>query len=55
MDAQDTVLGEFVRNYSTKRHPFKKIVHLLEDTDWIVDILIESLGTFLTEAQVSVD
>lgn len=55
MDAQDAVLGELVRNYSAKRHPFEKIVHLLEDTVWIVDIFIESLRTFLTEAQESVD
>ena len=55
MNAQDTVLGELVRNDSAKRHPFEKIVHLLEDTVWIVDILVESLRTFLTEAQVSID
>ena len=49
MDTKDSILCQLVGYDSAERHPFKQVVHLLEDTLWIVNVFIESLGTFLTE------
>jgi len=51
MDAEDSVLSQLISNNGTKRHPFKQVIHLLEYTFWVVNIFIEALGTFLTEAK----
>lgn len=48
VNAQDSVLV-FLLKKGTKRHPFEQIIHLLEDTVWIVDILVEPLSALLTE------
>lgn len=54
MDAEDSVLSQFISNNGTKGHPFKQVIHLLEDTFRVVNILIETLGAFLTEAKESI-
>ena len=55
VDTQDPILSSFVLNDGSKRHPFKQIVQLLEHTSRFIDILVEALGTLLTESKVSVD
>ena len=50
MDAEDAVLSQFVSDHGAEGHPFEQIVHFLEHTVWIVNILIETLGALLSEA-----
>ena len=54
MNAQDSILVLLLQE-GAQRHPLKQIIHLLEDTVWVVNIFIESLGTLLAEAQILVD
>ena len=54
MDAEDSILGDFVDDDSAKRHPLKEVVDLLEDTVRVVNVFIESFSTLLSEAQVLV-
>lgn len=51
MDAQDSILGHLVCNHGTKRHPFKQVVHLLEDRVRVIDVFVEALGTLLAKAE----
>ena len=44
-------MSEFVGNDRAERHPFEQIVHFLEDTLWVIDVLIESLRALLPEPQ----
>ena len=55
MDAEDLVPSGSVVDAGSKRHVLKEVIHLLKDTVWIVDVLLESLGTFLAEAMELVD
>lgn len=55
MDAEHTVVCRLVLNNCTKWEPLKQIVHLLEDTAWVFDVLTQTLGTLLTETQIFVD
>ena len=50
MDTKNAILSQLVCYDSTEWHPFKQVVHLLEDTLRIVDVLVESLSAFLTES-----
>ena len=36
-------------------HPLKKIIHLLEHTARIIDVLSQSLGALLAESEESID
>ena len=45
----------FLLQKGTKWHPFEQIIHLLEDTVRVVDILVEPLSALLTESQILVD
>lgn len=54
MDAKNAVLRLVVHDNCTERHPLEEVIHLLEHTAWVVDVLIESLSALLAEAQVSV-
>ena len=51
MNTKDAILCQFVSDNGAERHPFKQVVHLLEDTLRIIDVLVESLCTFLTESE----
>lgn len=51
MDAKDAILSQLVSDDSAERHPLKQVVHLLEDTLRIIDVLIESLCAFLAESE----
>jgi hypothetical protein len=44
------IIGSFVVDYGGEGQLFKHVIHALEDTIWVVDILTESTCTFLTKA-----
>ena len=51
MDAKDAILSQLVSDDGTERHPLKQVVHLLEDTLRVIDVLIESLCALLAESK----
>ena len=55
VDAKNAVLRSLFANYETERHPFEHIVHLLEHTVWIINILIEPLSALLSKSEVLVN
>ncbi len=51
MNAQDSILSHLISNHGAKRHPFKQVVHLLEDRVWVIDVFVEALCTLLAKAE----
>ena len=50
INTEDFVIGRLVANDSGKRKPLKQVIHLLENTVWLIDVLSETLGALLAEA-----
>ena len=53
--AQDTILSQFILNDCAERHPFEQIIHFLEHTVWLINILVKSLGALLAKSKILVD
>ena len=54
MYTEDLGIRWFVINLCSKWHVLEHVVDLLEDTVGIVNVLIESVGAFLSESKISV-
>ena len=54
MDAQDSILGHLIRDHRTQRHPLEQIVHFLEHTVSVVNVLVEPLCALLAKAKILV-
>ena len=54
MNAENAVPGCLVLDDSSEGHPLEQVVQLLENTVWLVDVLVEALSTFLTETKVAI-
>lgn len=54
MHAEDSVVSRLVLDYGTQRKPFKEVVHLLENTVRVFDILLQALGALQAETKVPV-
>ena len=55
MDTHDFVSSLFVIDHSGKGEPLKQIIELIEHTVGIIDVLRESLGTFLPKSKISIN
>ena len=53
MGAEDILA--LVRNNGSKWHLFKSFVDLSKARIWVIDILIKSFGTLISESQMSID
>ena len=53
--AQDTILSQFILNDCAERHPFEQVIHFLEYTVWLINVLVESLGALLAKSKILVD
>jgi len=48
--AEDAVVSRLVTYDGTEWEPLEKVIHLLENTVWLVDVLAETFGALLSEA-----
>ena len=49
------MICSLVADYRSERQPLEKIIHLLEDTVWLINVLTKTLSTFLAKSEISVD